>query len=117
MLRLFASQLSFIMNNANSSSTVDNQPTEAAFLKQAEVAREALKNFLAIKALNHPAIIKPALYEVITSTVRSHYLISKFCFNFKTSIGRVQLIHQLHREPDFSRNPTRGSSSSRRVRL
>jgi hypothetical protein len=56
-------------------------PSEAAFLRQAELAQEALKNFLAIRALNTPSIIKPALHEVLNTTVRSFLFPDVFYLN------------------------------------
>jgi hypothetical protein len=46
-------------------------PTEAAFLKQADIARDALRNFTTVSGLiNAPNIIRPALHDVLNATVR-----------------------------------------------
>lgn len=52
-------------------------PSDSAFKKQAEIAREALTTFNTIRTLNAPGPIKTALEELVTATVR-------FFFNFST---------------------------------
>ena len=46
------------MSLSPSKSTVTNTPSDAAFKKQADTTREALKNFNAISILNAPGPIK-----------------------------------------------------------
>ena len=48
-----------------------NAQSDAAFLKQAEAAREALKNFNAISVLNAPGPIRIAMEELVNTTVCS----------------------------------------------
>lgn len=48
-------------------------PTEAAFLKQAELAQLALYNFLEVAKLGAPDIIPLALKKVLAAVVRSHF--------------------------------------------
>lgn len=45
-------------------------PSEQAFVKQAELARKALKSFYAVLALDAPVLIRAALVELVDSTVR-----------------------------------------------
>jgi hypothetical protein len=46
-------------------------PSETAFKKQAELAREALTNFNTIRQLKAPGLIKTALSELVEATVCS----------------------------------------------
>jgi hypothetical protein len=54
-------------NNPHRDSVYTSEP---AFLKQAELAKDALKNFLAVRGLGAANIIKPALHDVLNATVR-----------------------------------------------
>jgi hypothetical protein len=45
-------------------------PSEKAFLRQAELAREALDTFLAVRDKPSPNIVKLALADLIDTTVR-----------------------------------------------
>jgi len=61
------------MSLSPSKSTVTNTPSDAAFKKQADTTREALKNFNAISILNAPGPIKIALEELVNATVHFIY--------------------------------------------
>jgi hypothetical protein len=58
----------YIASMSNKISTPTAQ-SDAAFFKQTELAREALKNFTAISALNAPGPVKTAFEELVTATV------------------------------------------------
>jgi hypothetical protein len=62
------------MSQVLTSSTVNNMPTETAFLKQAELAQTALRVFNAVCALDTPSVTRPALSELITATVRLSFI-------------------------------------------
>lgn len=53
-----------------SPTSIPSMPSENSFKKQAEVAREALKNFNMVRALNAPSLVKAALTDLVESTVR-----------------------------------------------
>lgn len=72
------------MSDTPTSPTIDTMPTEANFIKQAELAQTALKNFIAVRSLDTPSIIKPALHEVISATVRSRFIYFVLSFIFET---------------------------------
>jgi hypothetical protein len=61
-------------NNRSPSPATDTMPTEKTFLRQAGLVREALKTFLAIRDLDAPNVIRPALADLIKYTVRSFIL-------------------------------------------
>jgi selenophosphate synthetase-related protein len=44
-------------------------PSESSFKKQVDFAREALKNFSAVKDLNVPGLIRTTLAELINTVV------------------------------------------------
>ena len=71
----------------HNSNNINKMPpaNEAAFLRQAELAQEALKNFVAIRALNAPGIIKPALHEVLNTTVHLFHHFSEVLFFITSS--------------------------------
>ena len=54
-------------------------PSEDAFKKQAELARQALKNFNAIRSLDAPGPIRTALYELVPATVSSLFFTFPAC--------------------------------------
>jgi hypothetical protein len=57
------------MSSSAASNNV-SMPSEASFIKQAELAREALKNFTTVSGLvNAPNIVRPALNDVVQATV------------------------------------------------
>jgi hypothetical protein len=58
-----------VATNTPSSPPADPMPTEKAFLKQAGLAREALKTFLMVHKLGVPNVIRPALIDLINYTV------------------------------------------------
>lgn len=53
---------------------VSKMPSENSFKKQADVARDALKAFNAVRSLNAPSATKAALSELVEATV---------CFSIK----------------------------------
>ena len=58
------------MNSSANDRAVSATPSPSLFEKQAELAREALQNFNAIRVLNAPAAIKVALTELVHVTIR-----------------------------------------------
>jgi hypothetical protein len=66
------------MNATNNDRAAPAVPSVASFEKQADLAREALQNFNAIRVLNAPAAIKVALMELVHVTVRLFYLMMIF---------------------------------------
>lgn len=63
-----------VASNTPSSPVAIIMPTETAFLKQAGLAREALKTFLAVHKLGAPNVIRPALVDVVNFTVGFSYV-------------------------------------------
>ena len=58
-------------------------PPLSAFIKQAEITREALKNFSTVSGLvNAPNIIKPALADVLHATVSCSFFSLRLNFSF-----------------------------------
>jgi hypothetical protein len=53
----------------SSPSKTTNSNSDLAFNKQADVARDALKNFTTISQLNAPGLIKTAMDELVTAMV------------------------------------------------
>ena len=70
-----------------SSTTITNMPSENSFKKQAEIAREALKNFNAIRVLNAPGMVKTALFELVEAVVSASLIL--FFLVFMASLGRI----------------------------
>jgi hypothetical protein len=52
-----------------SPTAVVKMPSENSFKKQADIARDALKNFNTVRALNVPSLVKTALSELVEATV------------------------------------------------
>jgi predicted translin family RNA/ssDNA-binding protein len=68
-----------------SPTAVVKMPSENSFKKQADVARDALKNFNTVRALNAPSLAKTALSELVEATVSFIFPMSIFyfsCVNF-----------------------------------
>jgi hypothetical protein len=53
-----------------SPTSISKMPSENSFKKQAEVARDALKNFNTVRTLNAPSLVKAALTDLVETTVR-----------------------------------------------
>ena len=44
-------------------------PSESSFKKQTELVREALKNFMTVRALKAPRIVKTAVFDLVNATI------------------------------------------------
>jgi hypothetical protein len=68
----------------------NNAPSDASFTKQADVAREALRNFATISNLNvfMPGPVKTAMTELVEATVRSSSS-NSYILDLEKCSGRV----------------------------
>lgn len=82
--------------------------SEAAFFKQTEIAREALKTFNTISVLNAPGPVRIAMEELINATVRSQSSTTVF-YPLRTFLGGLQLVRfPIFITPRLSRNSAAG---------
>lgn len=95
-------------------SCIMSSTPETNFRQQAEAAREALKNFTAIRALNAPGPIKAAVLELVSSTVSFSFLYFNFIsLTHDLFSDRIQLAPAFHFTPSFSGNTAGGPHRSR----